>query len=1324
MTHLLNTGRFVSALRVIWQRFPKVAVAVLVIGLLASVSCEVGFFSAHALAQGTGTAQGTAAPSTTPADAATAADSAYNSALNTWAGADAKATSTAKTAAGAKIAADNAHAAYAALTKNFTSGAEFDSPDVVSARANVDAADKVARDTAYEATEARINADSALNNLGVAAGAKIDADAKGNAANAGAGNPNGGPGAANGAPPAGAPATAPGKWLAIPSRHGHDTTIYITPQGIPFGVTVNSDGSQTYITDHGNFRLTVGTDGKASWASLGSGFGAATNPLDHTTVSANGDGSTSYYTPKGIYHVKLNPDGSTTYTTGTGTYIGQVVVGASGAQIATPPVHSVINDLSPVGEPNIPETPPPPEKPAPPTENNGNQSGTNTTPGASSTEPTTNVAVSAPGTGAQVSEPGVQTTQPKTTSGGVTTPGENQPGQTTTGGTPGASQTVPEAQVSIAKQDTNDFGAGSHHEVGTDSTGRILKWRDVDPKGNVREDGIDQYGTTPSGTSVKTEETRDYFSDRGTLQSRTISDWDLTGKQTSFRLTDYSFRGYKISDHITKYETEWHVESTWNPRTYGWDSTTIPYTPAAAPAAPPTQTGSAAGTQLNWNLRLDYKIGCLFPLDYHAGDRISGSCWKADYAEAFKTVPGLYEYSFPIQTYPLQDGTPNWSGMEFGVKGYGYSPMGSDGRICLHIPKDWKGPLQIQFRQPDYLTGNTPFTTNFEVGDPLASPTLPSNLFSKQLQENIDYESADHLVDLWNEAFSLEEERDELLDNGEHYPGEIYDVEEDLDDVYDELDYATDYLPTSVIVSMARRMAQHNRDLNAELRTENLTPEQETRLQGYDRWATFLEKEADYFTEEATYYSHYPVIPLWASPVQSQDKLIAIRGPFFGDPYNTGIYIDGTPIRPLAMTPKLCYFMPTPGLTAGEHTYSIDSPGMPVTTLPFFYLWMTMWGDDLDLHKGQKTNYHLKFDVSLNATNNKLWSSLWSSSFFPSDLMNSTVLQGSSMPGPSRRGFITVTITNDPTDAVTMKDVFKTYEASQLEPQGSIQLDGGLTAKRDGTFKITGVVSAFPQPLLGLGLWPGTTTPSTSTPTSEPLLPNYGWSLPPTTSTPSNLNCPGLSTGSTAPEATGTSAASTPSNINLPISHCMGSAAFDDYTQATGGQPTVEIGNPPTQAEADAARTRVRDAAKKAADAETKYNQTRDKWANLWVKGLYNIPEEDRKKYQAIADESLHADVAWDNAMDELIKNSSVENGKKLEDASIRRATANDAYEKARKEALDKFSPKDRAAYDAADQDQINAAIDRSIANEELRDARAALEELHLPMSTWLKYAF
>ena len=212
--------------------------------------------------------------------------------------------------------------------------------------------------------------------------------------------------------------------------------------------------------------------------------GAPTAPPVNSTPGTNPAGSGGG-TPRGGAIVLWGTGGGTTEggtstggtgTGGTSTGGGSSTGGATGGGASNPSGETPPKEETP---------PPPPEKPAPSTGNNGDQSGTNSTPGASSTEPTTNVAASTPATGAPVSEPAAQTTEPKTTSGGVTTPGENQPGQTTTGGTSGASQTVPEAEVRIVSQDTNDFGAGAHHELDTDPTGRPLKWKDFDPKGGT-----------------------------------------------------------------------------------------------------------------------------------------------------------------------------------------------------------------------------------------------------------------------------------------------------------------------------------------------------------------------------------------------------------------------------------------------------------------------------------------------------------------------------------------------------------------------------------------------------------------------------------------------------------------------------------------------------------------------------------------------------------------------------------------------------------------------------------------------------------------------
>jgi hypothetical protein len=884
------------------------------------------------------------------------------------------------------------------------------------------------------------------------------------------------------------------------------------------------------------------------------------------------------------------------------------------------------------------------------------------------------------------------------------------------------SQAVSDAEIRLTEIDTNNNGPHSIEKLATLQPGVVRNWQDLDPKGIVREDGEIQYGTMPSGATERIEETRVYFSDHGTLQSRTISDWDFSGKLTSYQLTDYSFRGYKISDHITKYETEGHVESSWNPRTYDWSSTTIPYTGAASPAATLTQPGNNLGTQMNWNLRVDYKIGCLFPLDYHAGDQFSGSCWKANYAEAFKTVPGLYEYTLPIKTYALQDGTPNWSDLEIGIKGYGYTPLSSDGRFCVHIPKDWKGALQFQLRQPDYLNGTTPYTTNFQIGDPVASPPLPQNLMPSSFQSQIDYEAADHLVDLWNEAFDYEEEYRWVQAHGESYFGELWEIEDDLDDVYDEIDYATDFLPSSYIVSMAKRMAQRNRDLNSELRTNNLTPEQEIALQEYDRWANFLDGEARYFSNPFVLTTPFSYTPYWTSPIVSQDKLGVIRGPFTGNPFNTDFRIGTTYVPPIGMTPNLYYFMPYDGLPAGENTYTIDSPGMPLTTMPFDYMWMTLGANPLRLHKGGKTDYWVKLDLKLGVTGN-LWKSAWgNSSFFPSDLVSPSDLGGQPMPGPGQKVTVTLKITDMSPTVLAMKNQFFTLNYGSFGSDGSFETTGTGTAIADGGFAIQVDAHMFPMPELGLGLWPGTSS-MMSEPADNPLFSRYAWNAGPSTTSASSVSSCPTETGSTVTTTPASVTTSSPAyNFNLPISHCMGSAALDDYTAATGGQPSVNIGNPPTQDEIDAARKRLADAEQKAKSANSYYYHIEEERAMAWRDGLSRTPQDVQDNFMKAANEDVSADIAWDKAFDEFMNSQSSENNAKLEAADVRLAAARDAYDKATKDVLDHFTPKDRAAYDALINARLNAAIDLSLANEELRDAREALDKL--PPATWLRYAF
>jgi len=135
---------------------------------------------------------------------------------------------------------------------------------------------------------------------------------------------------------------------------------------------------------------------------------------------------------------------------------------------------------------------------------------------------------------------------------------------------------------------------------------------------------------------------------------------------------------------------------------------------------------------------------------------------------------------------------------------------------------------------------------------------------------------------------------------------------------------------------------------------------------------------------------------------------------------------------------------------------------------------LTMWADQLSLHRGQSTTYHVKLDGLQG-----LPASAWGSSFFPSDLVSPSELSSGS-PSNSQSGSITLSVTNMSPATIAMQNTFTTLDAKLFQPSGSYQFDGGVTAIADGGFNINGVARAYLQPELGLGYPQGSTPPATS----------------------------------------------------------------------------------------------------------------------------------------------------------------------------------------------------------------------------------------------------
>ena len=157
---------------------------------------------------------------------------------------------------------------------------------------------------------------------------------------------------------------------------------------------------------------------------------------------------------------------------------------------------------------------------------------------------------------------------------------------------------VPSAEIHLVSEETDTYGAGSLHESDVDNQGRILQSRDLNAKHFICEKIVNHY-YVGANAAQKSDEENYYFRDSGSLNYETKMDWNLNGGLTSYEFKSFNFYGGLRFDHLSKYELSDHVESTWNPHTYGWDSMTIPYKPVTSAGTPAT---SAVTNAVNYYL--------------------------------------------------------------------------------------------------------------------------------------------------------------------------------------------------------------------------------------------------------------------------------------------------------------------------------------------------------------------------------------------------------------------------------------------------------------------------------------------------------------------------------------------------------------------------------------------------------------------------------------------------------------------------------------------------------------------------------------------------
>ncbi|MGA9062247.1 MAG: hypothetical protein WB341_11340 [Terracidiphilus sp.] len=743
---------------------------------------------------------------------------------------------------------------------------------------------------------------------------------------------------------------------------------------------------------------------------------------------------------------------------------------------------------------------------------------------------------------------------------------------------PATASTVPTAAPSAAalqfqttRQPSTDYGAGSRTELDTDTAGGVLEGRVYDPNNNLRDDTTYQYANF-NGKKIRTGFYLWDFNPKGRLSFTLGLKYNVRSDLIFSDFTNFGLHGERTSEEIANYRTDGFELRDWKIGTHAWSYTFHCY-------KLPATSGSSTASQTPIT-PTNTSLGDLFPLDYHPGDKIVGSLSSSSNADNFKTVPGLSEYDSSIQTYTLPDGTPEWCRFKIGFQGFGYVPVRAIGLYSVQIPLNLKGPPSLQMVQIDPLPNLGPSSATFPIGNPVAAPTLPNNSFSTQFTSKLQYWTADYLIDLWNEAFDRENELDAAYAAAKPNWYEIFEMEYELYDCYAEIDDVESDLPTKVVVGLANGMAQDASDYNTWLSKQpNLTSDDQDDLKDSSGWAKFLSNEAGYASFLGTWSSPPVLQPFWTNPVLTQDKLGAVRGPFLGDPLDTHIGIGSSPINPIAATSKVWYFMPPPGLTAGQSNYTIDSPLFPETNLPVFYMTLTMGAADLNLHKGQSTTYFARLDI-FNGSNSLFPSLFLGPPLYETDIIGSSELTTIQQAAPSSRtGFITFSVTNQSPGTITMQNQSRVLNASGFVPLGSNEIDGTLTARKDGSFSLLGVGRANLAPELGLG--PGSTpaAPSSSAPTNanerraKRRTYFFGYwegfrSSPPLTSSPFMTDCSGTGSIPTAAAPANPTAPAPTGTTNPSSSTAPGTTSSTGTTPASSTAPASSSSTAPSPTEA------------------------------------------------------------------------------------------------------------------------------------------------------------
>ncbi len=800
------------------------------------------------------------------------------------------------------------------------------------------------------------------------------------------------------------------------------------------------------------------------------------------------------------------------------------------------------------------------------------------------------------------------------------------------------------AQSPGTNLDSSDYGAGGHMNATVNQATGELTGQVFDAQNNLRREVKETY-STDGGSKHEAERVVYDFGLKGNLLDLSDYKFDVKGGLSYLDNEHFGLHGGRTWEQKTTYNLGGFDTSTWHvglDYEHAWTKETTTYKP---PPTTPGQPAKPSAQPMQAPPPSTMQVGVLFPRDFHAGETVTGSLWPATYAEGFKTVPGLSEYTFPIEIAHLPDGTPSWSSLEIGVKNDGYWPVNPNGTFSVHIPGTWTGPLQLQTRDLYSLPGAGPGNALLDIGNPVAAPALPTNLLSQKVSGAFKAENLAYLKHLWNLARDLEIDFSEAQDikDDDFYWAKMDDLEEYEYYLWNEIDDVIDSLPAADVAQLA-----HDQIAKADERIKALedgpqTADNVAELKDLQGWTDFLDDEAGHAHWLAGDFHWIAESPYWTNPILTQGKLGAVRGSFYDDPLDTNLHIGTNTIWPLAGTGSELYFMPPINLTPGLNNLILDGPSMPPTEMPVFYMTLTMWADQLNLHKGQSTTYYVKLDGL-----NGLPSSAWSSSFIPTDLISPSELSGSSggssAPGNSQSGYITLAVTNESPGTITMKNTFSTLDAKLFAPSGSYQISGGVGAIADGGFSILGVARAYLQPELGFGYPLGSTAPATN---------NYGDSLwNPST----HLDYkPASTTGLYS------LASCSPSGSDTP---CTG-GALPANTALIGDTAPVDSTTPATTGRA-AAEKAVKDAENALRDSRSKVDKKEEASAKVWKKVREVAPAALDAYNKKLSDE-VAAQQKLEDAREHLIAQPSPENfvaySLAAAAAAASQATADGAFE-------------------------------------------------------------